>query len=273
MMAPPPEFLAALELLIAAAPKDRPPVILVSGCQGSGKTTLCRGAAQAWDGVQVSLDDVYLSRAERAVMARDVHPLFQTRGPPGTHDLPRLGGLIDVLRSAGPKDETPLPGFDKRADDRTADAQCPRFRGRPSVILIDGWCLGATPQNASALVPPVNALERDRDPDGSWRAEINRRVGGDYARFAEGADGLLFLQAPAFDTVLDWRCEQEAGLLGVAPVDLADAERKRLETFVAHFERLTRWMLAGGVRANATLKLDRNRQVLDCSDDDPGPPP
>lgn len=59
--------------------------------------------------------------------------------------------------------------------------------------------------------------------------------------------------------VLDWRCQQEADLLGVAPADLPPMERERLAGFIQYFERITRRMLDGGVTANVMVQLDRNR--------------
>ena len=38
----------------------------------------------------LSLDDLYLTRAQRQRLALDVHPLLATRGPPGSHDLAHL---------------------------------------------------------------------------------------------------------------------------------------------------------------------------------------
>lgn len=235
------------------------------GAQGSGKTTLARAAAEAFGAAQISIDDVYRTRAEREAMARDVHPLFLTRGPPGTHDLVLLQRLIDDLSAAGPEDVTRIPDFDKRGDDRKSVAQWRAFRGLPTAILIDAWCLGAVAEDEAALMQPVNALERDQDADGRWRRLVNDRVAGDYAAFAARMDAILFLKAPGFEVVLDWRCQQEADLLEVAPQDLPQAERQRLGGFIQYFERITRRMLAGGVRASVTVALDRDRRP--CADD------
>jgi D-glycerate 3-kinase len=254
-----PELVALLGRLIADGPKDRPPLIAVVGAQGCGKTTLARAAAERFGAVQISIDDVYLTRAEREALAREVNPLFSTRGPPGTHDLGLLQQLIDALSAAGPADETLIPDFDKRGDDRRPVADWRIFRGRPSAILIDAWCLGALPEEAAALVRPVNALEADHDPDGGWRRAVNGFVGGAYADFIARFDAVLFLRAPSFDGVLDWRCQQEADLLGVVPADLPSAERERLAGFVQYFERITRRMLDGGVKAHVVVQLDRNR--------------
>ena len=254
-----PELVDLVGRLIADGPTDRPPLIAVVGAQGSGKTTLARAAADRFGAVQISIDDVYLTRAEREVMARDVHPLFVTRGPPGTHDLGLLQQLIDVLSAAGPDDETLLPDFDKRGDDRRPVEAWRVFRGRPSAILIDAWCLGALPEDAAALARPANALEAAHDPDGRWLRAVNGFVGGAYTDFIARFDAVLFLRAPSFDGVLDWRCQQEADLLGVAPADLPAAERERLAGFIQYFERITRRMLAGGVKADVVVQLDRNR--------------
>jgi D-glycerate 3-kinase len=206
--------------------------------------------------VQLSLDDVYLTQAERAKMARDVHPLFATRGPPGTHDLGLLERTISVLSLAEPDDETPLPVFDKLADDRLPQAEWPRFRGRPRAILIDGWCLGALPEAPEAHIKPLNQLEREHDPDGVWRGTVNVLTGGDYLALAERLDARLFLRAPDFDAVLDWRCEQEEGLRGRP---LTTEDRLAIADFIQYFERLTRSMIDGGVRTDAVVQLDRNR--------------
>src|SRR4051812_33755031 len=72
-----------------------PFILGISGLQGSGKSTLATELIDAarrrgWSAVSLSLDDVYLTRAERESLARAVHPLLRTRGVPGTHDLTLL---------------------------------------------------------------------------------------------------------------------------------------------------------------------------------------
>src|SRR5690606_30387159 len=144
------------------------------------KTTLARAAAERFGAAQISIDDVYLTRAEREAMARKVHPLFVHRGPPGTHDLSLLHRLIDSLSTAGRGAEALIPDFDKRGDDRGPRERWRRFAGRPSAVLIDAWCLGCVAEDEAALAEPVNELERDHDPDGRWRRAVNDFVAGPY---------------------------------------------------------------------------------------------
>ena len=150
-----PDLVDRVGRLSADGPADRPPLIAVVGAQGSGKTTLARAAADRFGAAQISIDDVYLTRAEREAMARAVHPLFVTRGPPGTHDLGLLQRLINDLSAAGPDDRTALPDFDKRGDDRRPIDRWRGFQGRPSAILIDAWCLAALPEDEAALAVPA----------------------------------------------------------------------------------------------------------------------
>ena len=77
-------------LLQQEAVASAPLLVGINGAQGTGKTTLCKFLAAILSsqlGVAVlSLDDFYLTRAERHKLAAAVHPLLATRGVPGTHD-------------------------------------------------------------------------------------------------------------------------------------------------------------------------------------------
>jgi D-glycerate 3-kinase len=158
-------LLDAVGSLVARhARPGRIPLIGVAGAQGSGKTTLARAAARRLGAAHLSLDDVYLTQAERAQMGRSVHPLFAVRGPPGTHDLPLLQRTVAALRAAGPDSRTPLPAFDKLADERAPAARWPAFAGRPTAVLVDGWCLGATAQPEADLAAPTTPNWPDPTP-------------------------------------------------------------------------------------------------------------
>lgn len=247
-------------LINAHARPGHVPLIGIAGAQGSGKTTLARAAAERWGTAHLSLDDVYLTKGERTAKGRAVHPLFAVRGPPGTHDLALLEVTVAALRTAGADSHTSLPAFDKLSDDRRPETQWPVFTGRPSAVLADGWCLGATAQGEAELVEPINALEREQDGQGVWRRAVNAELGGSYAQAFAEFDAILLLKAPSFDAMLDWRCEQEAGLMGLPPADLPDERRAELVVFIQAFERITRHMLAGGTRAEVTIVLDKDRR-------------
>src|SRR6185312_9413031 len=236
-------------------------VVGICGSQGSGKSTdaavlqiLLREAGLAV--ATLSIDDLYLSREERSRLAEEVHPLLATRGPPGTHDVALGQRLLTSLRAPG---MTAIPRFDKARDARTDPAQWERFDGPADVVLFEGWCVGARPQPAEALVEPINALERNSDPHGIWRRYVNEMLEGPYRHLFDRIAFQIFLAAPSFAVVAGWRKEQEVKLRekgGGAHV-LNDEE---IDRFVQFYERLTRFMLAEMPgRADALVRLGDHR--------------
>lgn len=241
---------------------ERPLLLGINGSQGSGKSTLCdflRLILEQCHGQRVavlSVDDLYLTRAERQALAREVHPLLITRGVPGTHDVELGLTTLNRLRGAMPTNLTALPAFDKAADDRRPAGDWPVFRGRPDIILFEGWCVGTTPQPEAALREPVNALERDEDADGRWRRFVNRRLETDYRRLFAGLDRLIFLRVPGMDRVPEWRTLQEQKLAANAGAGRHVMDAAAIRRFVMHYERLTRHALANlPTRADLTLSI------------------
>jgi pantothenate kinase-related protein Tda10 len=52
-------------------------------------------------------------------------------------------------------------------DDRAPLDQWEHAPADTRLLILEGWCVGARPQSAEALVDPVNDLERDEDPTGA----------------------------------------------------------------------------------------------------------
>ena len=259
-MSPDDRLIAAIEAAAAQSP-DRPLVVGICGAQGSGKSTLVARLAQYLDRVAtLSLDDLYLTRAEREALARDVHPLLRTRGVPGTHDVD-LG--MAVMASLDRGAAVRLPRFDTAIYDRSPETSWPLAAANTRIMLFEGWCVGALPQGSEALAEPVNALEREEDRDGTWRRYVNDMLAGPYRSLFGRIDLLIFLAAPGWDVVHGWRLEQEealrqSGAPGDAIMTTADISR-----FISHYERLTRHILAEMPdRADIVMCLDANRRGM-----------
>jgi D-glycerate 3-kinase len=244
----------------------RPIVVGLCGAQGSGKsTTAMRLAAQLGEAGEptavLSIDDFYLTLAQRRALARDVHPLFITRGVPGTHDVALAQSTITALLHAGKGETVAAPCFDKTIDDRAPPEHWPLHAGPISVVLLEGWCVGAGPQDSGALTAPINALERDEDVDGQWRRYVNDQLAGAYADLFSRLDLRLFLKPPNFGLVAGWRREQEAGLKRVAGYSQPAMSEAALLRFIAHYERITR-SLIDGQWADISIEIDADRVPL-----------
>ncbi|MEN5061795.1 kinase [Luteimonas sp. TWI1416] len=237
-------------------------VLGISGLQGTGKSTLAAqladaGRARGLAIAVLSLDDLYLDRDARQTLARTVHPLLATRGPPGTHAVALGCALLDTLRAGG---IARLPRFDKGCDDRRPPADG-ASAGPVALTVFEGWCLGATPEPADALATPINALERDEDPDGTWRRWCNTALARDYPALWQRMDRLLFLQPPGFEVVPSWRWQQEQALRRATP-DRAGMDRAQVERFVQHYERVSRRLLRTlPDAADVVIALDAQRRV------------
>ena len=79
-------------------------IIGLSGGQGAGKSTITGilkfilRRKYGLDLCVFSIDDFYKTKAERKKMSKNIHPLFLTRGVPGTHDLSLINKTIKKLR-------------------------------------------------------------------------------------------------------------------------------------------------------------------------------
>jgi D-glycerate 3-kinase len=238
------DFYLPMAEWVAQHVEERALVLGINGAQGTGKSTLARLLRRLLERVYglrvaiLSLDDLYLTAAERMRRAETIHPLLVTRGVPGTHDVDLGIRTIRALRQGKP---LALPRFDKARDDRSPVAKWPRWQGPCDLVIFEGWCVGARPQRRHELDEPINGLERLEDPTGDWRYYVNRELGGHYqALFAE-IDLLVMLRPETFEQVFAWREQQERRLreeVGGPQVMAPTAVRR----FVMHFERLTRFI-------------------------------
>lgn len=246
---------------------DRPILVAINGCQGSGKTTvadyLCCALAEDHGvaAIALSLDDFYLTRAEREELAVQVHPLLRTRGVPGTHDL---GLLRETLVQLLNGEQLAIPRFDKAIDDRKPAGAWDKLTSPVQVVLLEGWCIGVHPEPADALATPVNDLERFEDPDGNWRSYCNQAVANEFLPLYDLVDEWIMLRAPAFECVFEWRQEQEQKLAATLSPEKAAAlmDEETLTRFIAHYERYTRQCLALlPDKVNHLYSLDHQRHV------------
>ena len=235
----------------------------VYGAQGSGKSTLADLllryiSASGKTVVGLSLDDFYLTREERAQLAAEVSPLLATRGPPGTHDVELALSSVQQATTLAAGASMAIPRFDKASDDRVVESQFDKVRGPVDLVILEGWCLGCEPVPDDQLIEPINELERDKDPDGTWRRFVNESIAS-YQPLFDSIDELVMLKTSNFESVLRWRTVQEDKLRSATRSPgssiMTSAE---LEQFVQYFERVSR---------NTEAQVERIADVVFTQDD------
>lgn len=252
-------------------PDKRPYFVSLVGSQGSGKTTLAELLSlflrqKGMHVVCFSLDDFYLRRSQRQQLAQDVHPLFETRGVPGTHDMTFLTRVLNELMQG---QKTALPCFDKAKDDRAASESYMRVDTDVDVIVMEGWCWGVTSGSLEELSVPVNNLERYEDAEMVWRSYSHRVIAESFEPLYRHVDCWLMLKAPSFDCVYGWRLEQEGKLAkkmsGTAgPLRIMGPSQVR--RFVSFYQRITEALLRTmPLQAHLVWHLDEQRQVRSVS--------
>ena len=160
-----------------------PYFVAVNGCQGSGKSTMALFLQQYLSDtfhkkvIVMSLDDFYLSAVQRQRLAAKIHPLFATRGVPGTHDMAQLQHVLKALKS---QKNTYIPQFNKTSDNPYPQNIWQHITCSFDIVIFEGWCWGVAAQTSEQLVHPVNELEAEHDPKAIWRKHVNLQLAQYY---------------------------------------------------------------------------------------------
>ena len=150
----------------------------LAGGQGSGKTTVTAILKIILEkffkrNVHVtSIDDFYKTLKDRNQMSKKIHPLFKTRGVPGTHDINLIKNFFNRIKKKKFK-RFKLPKFDKSIDDRIKIKYWPIIKKKPEIVIFEGWCVGAKPQSNYSIIKPINSLESKEDKKLIWRKYVN----------------------------------------------------------------------------------------------------
>ena len=181
-----------------------------SGGQGSGKTTvvkILKIILKKFFKRKIyisSIDDFYKTLQERNKMSHTIHPLFRTRGVPGTHDINLIKKFFQKVKMKKFK-KLRLPRFDKSIDDRLKSKYFYTIKKKPEIVILEGWCVGAKPQSNLLIKKPVNILEKNEDKDFVWRKYVNEKLKNEYKKLFSSIDHFIFMKIPNYNVVLKWR--------------------------------------------------------------------
>jgi len=239
----------------------------LSGGQGSGKTTIVGIMKIILEKFfkrkvyTISIDDFYKTLKERNQMSRTIHPLFKTRGVPGTHDIKLIKKLFNFIKRRKFK-KFKLPKFDKSIDDRAKREYWTSVKKRPEIIILEGWCVGAKPQSNFLIKNPINALEKNEDKNLTWRNYVNNKLKNEYQKIFAMIDHFIFLKVPNFNMVLKWRFLQERKLKKKSYLNKKIMSHTQIKRFIMFYERITLQMIKDLDKcASMVILLKKNHQI------------
>ena len=239
----------------------------LSGGQGSGKTTITGILKIILNkffkrNVRVaSIDHFYKTLNERNIMSKQIHPLFKTRGVPGTHDIRLVKFFFNNMKKNKFK-EFKIPKFDKSTDDRMKNKYWSKISKKPEIVILEGWCVGAKPQSNSLIKKPINILEKKEDRRLIWRKQVNEKLKKEYKKVFSMIDHLIFLKVPSFDMVFKWRLLQETKLKKRSHLNKKIMTYNQIKRFIMFYQRITLQMLKDlSKSASVVMLLKKNHEI------------
>ena len=245
-----------LKILFKLKSKNK---IMIAGSQGSGKSSLSKLIKLYLEKfyhksvIIISIDDFYLSKRQRTKLSKNIHPLFLTRGVPGTHDLELMNKRIAQIFNK----EFPiyLPIFDKVSDTRKRTYKKVL---KADVIIFEGWCVGAHPVDQNYLQKNFNNIEKQKDKNFIWRNSYNHYL-NEYQKIFSQFNFFIYFQFNQWNHVLNWKYKQELELRDKKK-DLA--LKKYLKEFIQYYEKVSKWMhLKVPKYCNILIKLDAHQKI------------
>ncbi len=259
-------YLPICEKIFKKLSKKRIKIIGLTGGQGAGKSTITQiiklifEIKYNFNVTFFSIDDFYKTLRERETLSKKIHPMFKTRGVPGTHDTKLLSKIFNDLSKKNFK-PVYVPRFDKSIDDRFQKSKWQKISKKPDLIIFEGWCVGAKAQTKKQLLKPINILEKNNDSKLVWRTKVNNELNNNYRKIFSKIDCLIFLKVPNFECVYKWRLLQE-NKLKLTSKGKKIMSPKQVREFIMYYERITKQMLEDlSKNAYAVLSLDKKHRL------------
>ena len=186
-----------------------------------------------------------------------------TRGVPGTHDIDLMLHFFKKIQAKKFK-EFKLPKFNKAFDDRYKKKLWYKLKSKPDIVIFEGWCVGAKPQNFRQLKKSVNSLEKSYDLNFIWRKFVNNQLKTKYKKIFNQLDALLYLKVESFELLKKWRLKQEKKLYLKTKnkKNLKIMSKENLINFMQTYQRITLQMSKDVPKfASIVMSLNNNHEI------------
>ena len=194
-------------------------------------------------------------------MSKKIHPLFKTRGVPGTHDMSLIKNFFYNIKKDNFK-STKLPKFEKAEDNRSKKKYWFNIKKKPEIVILEGWCVGAKHQSSSLLKKPINILEKIEDKNLVWRKYVNIKLKTEYKKIFSMIDYFLFIKIPNFKVVLKWRLLQEKKLKKKLLTKKKTMSYNEIKRFIMFYQRITLQMIKDlSKSASVVLLMKKNHDI------------
>ncbi len=247
--------------------KDKILFLGLCGGQGSGKTTIAgilKIILKKFFKREIyvsSIDDFYKTLKDRDKISSSIHPLFRTRGVPGTHDTNLIKNFFIYIRKKNFR-KFKIPKFDKSADDRFKKKSWHIINKRREIVILEGWCVGAKTQSNSIIKRPVNILEKYEDKNLVWRKHVNEKLKNEYKKIFSIIDHFIFMKIPNFDLVFKWRLLQENKLKKKSQFKKKIMSYNEIRRFIMFYQRITLQMIKDlSKSASIIMLLKKNHEI------------
>jgi D-glycerate 3-kinase len=229
----------------------KPFIVGFSGCQGSGKTTICETIATILrqepynlSVVVFSLDDLYLTRDDQVKVAASNpgNRLLQLRGQFGSHDLELaqrlfqdlLDAHIAYLKSPTSAPAVGIPRYDKSLNqglgDRVPESEWTKVFAPYDIIIFEGWSLGFKHLPDATLPEVYNMTPQATKYSLEDVTKINTNLKAYENSIYPYFDIFCHMAPTSLENVYTWRLEQEHNMISTRGVQGMSDEQVR--TFV-----------------------------------------